>query len=138
LGRRFSLAGRAMEWVAARSACGDQQGGSPRSSAVQCESSSPYSYRRPSPWCCIVSALAARRAMGIYAAKGARGGALMRYSQLKCLSTASARSRCSSYIGEDDQVPRGDLRKLISRGPPGTPSPSPIAVSMSPWLSRST
>jgi len=66
------------------------------------------------------------------------GGALMRYSQLKCLSTASARSRCSSYIGEDDQVPRGDLRKLISRGPPGTPSPSPIAVSMSPWLSRST
>ena len=30
-----------MERVAARSTCGDQRGGSPQSSAVQCESSSP-------------------------------------------------------------------------------------------------
>jgi len=36
-----------MEWVAARSACGDQRGGSPRSSAVQCESSSPLQLPPP-------------------------------------------------------------------------------------------
>jgi len=47
LGRRFSLAGRAMERIAARSACGDQRGGSPRSSAVQCESSSPLQLPPP-------------------------------------------------------------------------------------------
>ena len=139
LGRRFSLARRAMERVAARSACGDQRGGSPRSSAVQCESSSPLQLLPPLTMVlhCFSSGSTARD--GDLCGEGREeGGALMRYSQLQCLSTASVRSMCSSYLGEDDQVPRGDLHELISRGPPGTPSPSPVAVSMSPWLSRST
>ena len=109
-------------------------GGSPRSSAVQCESSSPLQLPPPLTMVlhCFSSGNAARD--GDLCGEGREeGGAFMRY-----LSTASVRSRCSSYLGEDDQVPCGDLCELISRGPPGTLSLSPVAVSMSPWLSRST